>query len=107
VHSTTTLCNVGFPKGIPSVTTEDVWFFIWNCRGIARASFRRNLFTMWQVTGAHMVVLTDTRATGKNAPSLLNNATAMEYFYTEPLGFVGGVFCYMGYIQGSPNKNHW
>jgi len=69
---------------MPCVTIEDVRVFIWNCRGIARASFRPNLFTIQKVTGADIVVLTDTRAAGKNAWSLLNNATTMEYFYTEP-----------------------
>jgi len=91
VHSTTTLCNEGFPECIPSVTTEDVRVFLWNCRGIARASFRPNLFTIREVTGADIVVLTETRTAGKNARSLLNTATTMEYFYTEPQGFVGGV----------------
>jgi len=89
VHSTTTLCNEGFPQGMPCVTTEDVRVFIWNCRGIARASFRPNLFTIREVTGADIVVLTETRAAGKNAKSLLNTATTMEYFYAEPQGFVG------------------
>ena len=28
VHSTTTLCNEGFPEGMPSVTTEYVRVFI-------------------------------------------------------------------------------
>jgi len=39
---------------------------------------------------AQVIVLTDTRAARKNARSLLNEATGMEYFYTEPMGFVGG-----------------
>jgi len=42
------------------------------------------------MTNSQVIVLTDTRAAGKNACSLLNEATVMEYFYTEPLGFVGG-----------------
>jgi len=91
VHSTVTLSNEGFPEYNPAVTTEDVRVFIWNCRGIARASFRPHLFTIREVTGADVVVLTETRAAGKNARSLLNTATTMEYFYTEPHGFVGGV----------------
>ena len=76
---------------MPCVTTTDVRVLIWNCRGIAKASFRSNLFTLREVTGADVVVLTDTRACGKNDRSLLNNATTMEYVYTEPQGFVGGV----------------
>ena len=84
VHRTTTLCNEGFPERMPSVTTEDVRVFIWNCRGIAGASFRPNLFTIHEVTGADIVVLTETRVVGKNARSVLNTASTMEYFYTEP-----------------------
>jgi len=91
VHSTTTLCNEGFLEGMPCVTTEDVRVFIWNCRGIARAPFRPNLLKIREVTGANIVVLTDTCAARKNARSLRNNATTMEYFYTESQGFVGGL----------------
>jgi len=39
---------------------------------------------------SQVIDLTDTRAAGKNTCSLLNEATFMEYFYTKPLGFVGG-----------------
>ena len=84
------LCCEGMPEGIPCVTAEDVRVFVWNCRGIARASFCPNLFTIRSMTNSQVIVLTDTRAAGKNARSLLNEATAMKYFYTEPLGFVGG-----------------
>ena len=43
------------------------------------------------MTSYQVVVLTDTRAAGRNAPRLLNKATDIEYFYVEPLGFVGGL----------------
>ena len=39
---------------------------------------------------AQVIVLTNTRAAGKNARSLLNEATGIEYFYTKPMGFVNG-----------------
>jgi len=91
IHTTTIMCRERMPVGVPPVTTEDVQVFVWNCRGTARASFFPNLFTICLVTNSQVIVLTDTQVAGRNARSLLNEATVMEYFYAEPPGFVGGI----------------
>lgn len=91
IHARTTATTRGMARGVPHSTTKDVRMYVWNCRGMARASFRPDLFTMTSTTDAAVVVLTDTRATGRHARQLLKQATKMNYFYTEPQGFVGGV----------------
>jgi len=90
IHTTSPFSSKGMAVWDPRVTADEVRVVLWNCRGIARASFRPNLFTICSLTNAQVIVLTDTRAAKKNARSLLNKATGMEYFYTEPMGFVGG-----------------
>jgi len=90
IHTTSTLSSEGMAVGDPRVTADEVRVVMWNYGGIARASFRPNLFTICSLMNAKVIVLTDTCAAGKNARSLLNEATSMEYFYIEPMGFVGG-----------------
>ena len=41
--------------------------------------------------GSYVVVLTDTRVGSRNAQRLLDKAHDLNYYYREPLGFVGGV----------------
>ena len=64
-YKTTSMSCEGMPVGVPRVTTEDVIVVVWNYRGIARASFRLNLFTICSVTNSQVIVLTDTRAAVK------------------------------------------
>ncbi|KAJ8433150.1 hypothetical protein Cgig2_007114 [Carnegiea gigantea] len=91
IHTVMSTSHEGLPEGVPRVTSEDVRVVVWNCRGTARAPFRPNLFTLMSMTSSLVVVLTDTHAAGRNARRLLNKANDTEYFYSEPLGFVGGV----------------
>ncbi|KAJ8419729.1 hypothetical protein Cgig2_016201 [Carnegiea gigantea] len=91
IYARTTRSNAEFADGVAQVSTEEVHVFVWNCRGIARASFRPNLFTILSLTYDGVVVLTDTRAACRNARQLLDKAHGLEYFYVEPLGFVGGL----------------
>ncbi|KAJ8431547.1 hypothetical protein Cgig2_029576 [Carnegiea gigantea] len=91
IHARTTRSNAEFTDGVAQVSVEEVHVFIWNCRGIARASFRPNLFTILSLTHCGVVVLMDTRAAGRNERQLLDKAHGLDYFYVEPLGFVGGL----------------
>ena len=67
VHTTATMSAEGMGEGDPRVTADEVRVVLWNYRGIARASFRPNLFTICSLMNAQVIVLTDTRAAGKNA----------------------------------------
>ncbi|KAJ8435884.1 hypothetical protein Cgig2_010917 [Carnegiea gigantea] len=91
VPNATTVNHRGFTSHAPPVTCQDVRIYVWNCRGLARASFRPNLFTMTSITGSYMVVLTDTCVGIRYARRLLDEAHDLNYYYREPLGFVGGV----------------
>ncbi|KAJ8420536.1 hypothetical protein Cgig2_002958 [Carnegiea gigantea] len=76
VQTITTMSPDGMPQGAPIATAEDV-----------RAKLVHNTIC----DGCPVIILTNTRAAGRNARHLLNQATQLEYFNTEPLGFVGGV----------------
>ncbi|KAJ8425361.1 hypothetical protein Cgig2_032877 [Carnegiea gigantea] len=91
VSNATTANHSGFTSRVPPVTCQDVCIYVWNCRGLARASFRPNLFTMTSITGAYVVLLIDTRVGSRNAQRLRDEAHLLHYYYREPLGFVGGV----------------
>jgi len=79
------------PEGVPRTTREDVRITTWNCRGIPRATFRPNLYTLRSMTDAAVVVLTDTRSCGTNAREILNLAHGLNYRHTDTLGFFGGM----------------
>ena len=51
IHTTTTIFDDAMAEGVPPVTTEDVWVFVWNCRGPCRASFRPHLFKILSLMG--------------------------------------------------------
>ena len=46
----TTESKRGLPKGIPVASTKDVCICMWNCRGIPRASFWPDLYTLRRMT---------------------------------------------------------
>ncbi|KAJ8431691.1 hypothetical protein Cgig2_006547 [Carnegiea gigantea] len=91
VSNATTANHPGFISHVPPVTCQDVRTCAWNYRGLIRASFRPNLYTMTSITGAYVVVLTDTRVGSRNVRRLLDEAHHLNYYYREPLGFAGGV----------------
>jgi len=91
VQFTPITCVRGLPQGVRFATSDDVRIYTWNCRGIPRATFRPNLFTLTTMTNSSVVVLTETRACDRNAQQVLRHARGMNYLYTETLGFEGGV----------------
>ncbi|KAJ8426903.1 hypothetical protein Cgig2_024394 [Carnegiea gigantea] len=46
---------------------------------------------MTSITRVYRVVLTDTRVGSRNAQRLLNEAHHLNYYYREPVGFIGGI----------------
>ncbi|KAJ8428679.1 hypothetical protein Cgig2_006353 [Carnegiea gigantea] len=58
IHTRITTKRNGMSRGVPESTTNDVHIYIWNCRGIPRASFKPNLFTMTSMIQANIIVLT-------------------------------------------------
>ncbi|KAJ8429582.1 hypothetical protein Cgig2_023788 [Carnegiea gigantea] len=86
VSNVITTNHRGFTSRVPPVTCQDVRIYVWNCRGLARASLRANLFTITSTTGAYMVV-TDTSVGSHNAGRLLDKAHHLNYYYS----FVEGV----------------
>ena len=46
---------------------------------------------MTSITGAYVVVLTETRVGSRNARRLLDEAHHLNYYCRQPLGFVGGL----------------
>ncbi|KAJ8424004.1 hypothetical protein Cgig2_032388 [Carnegiea gigantea] len=92
VSNATIVYHRGCTSSIPPMTCQEVRIYIWNYRGLARASFRPNLFTMMSITGAYVVVLTDTRVGSRNARRLLDEAHNLKYNYSskvEVSGFIG------------------
>jgi len=81
----------GLPQGVPITTAEDVLITTWNCRGISRATFRPNLYTLSLMNDSAVVMLTDTRSCGTNGGDILNQAHGLNYGYTDTLGFIGGM----------------
>ena len=84
-------CTQGLPAGVPRTAFEEVRIATWNCRGIPRATFRPNLYTLRSTTESAVVVLTETRACGTNAREILNQAHGLNYCYTDTSGFIGGM----------------
>ena len=82
----------GVPSGVPEVSRNEVQICTWNCRGILRASFRPNLYTLQTMTESAVMVITEIRTCQTNARDLLNQAHGLNYLYTDSLGFVGGMF---------------
>jgi len=73
------------------LTTEDVRIYIWNCRGLEGASFRRNLFTMRSMIDSQLLSSPTHVQLHANVCTLLLEVYGMNNFYTKPLGFVGDV----------------
>jgi len=69
----------GVPGGVPHVSRDDVCICTWNCRGLPRASFRANLFTLWTMTQSMVIVLADTRTCQSNAREVLDQAHGLSY----------------------------
>ena len=91
VTSSTTTIYQGFSTRLPPVTFQEVRIYVWNCRVVARVSFRPNLLTMICMAGSSAVVLIDTRVGSRNERRLLNEVHEPHYYYRGPLGFVSGV----------------
>ncbi|KAJ8421661.1 hypothetical protein Cgig2_014342 [Carnegiea gigantea] len=91
VRSAQTLSWEGLTARVPQLTHDDVLIYVWNCRGLTRASFRPNLYTLRSMTGAIVTILTDIRLRGRNTRCLLNEAHGLDCAYSEPLGLIDGV----------------
>lgn len=66
----TTLPWEGMSIEIPCTCTENVRIYVWNCKGIARASFQTSLYIMMSIMGGKVVVL-QTCDGGRNTRRLL------------------------------------
>ena len=62
MEARTTASRRGVPLGVPVARSQDVRICTWNCRGIPRASFRLNLYTLRIMAGSVVVVVTETYA---------------------------------------------
>jgi len=82
----------GVLDGVLQVSRDNVRMRTWNCKGLPRASFHPNLYTLWTMTNLAVMVLTETRTCQRNARELLNQAHGLNYLYKDSLGFVGRVF---------------
>jgi len=78
VQLTTTTSTRGLPQGVPLATHEEVRICTWNCRGIPRATFRPNLYTLRTMTHSNVVVLTEIRASELNVRHLLCQAHGLN-----------------------------
>ena len=82
--------RVGIPPRVPDYSSSDIRIAIWNCRGIARASFLPNLRGLLAVTRAAVIVVTNIRVGYDNAREILRR-TGIDHGFTTPIRFVGGV----------------
>ncbi|KAJ8432414.1 hypothetical protein Cgig2_013828 [Carnegiea gigantea] len=88
VSNATTAYHCGFTSSVPPVTCQEVRIYVWNCRGLAQASFRPNLFTMTSIRGVYVVVLIDTLVMRERS---LTRRTTSTITKGNPLVFLGGL----------------
>ena len=90
VNMVATNNHVGIPPRVPDYSNSDIDIVVWNCRGIACASFLPNLRGLLTVTRATVKVVTNFRVGDDNTREILRR-TGIDHGFTAPIDFVGGV----------------
>ncbi|XP_074282922.1 uncharacterized protein LOC141607470 [Silene latifolia] len=63
----------------------------WNCRGIARPSFKPHLSYLNNAHKADIIILSETRVSGQNAIGIMQNLPFDSFDIVDPVGFSGGI----------------
>ena len=91
--------HIGTLPRVSDYCRSDVWIAIWNCRGIARASFHQHLKRLLSVTRAAVTVVTDIIVEDENTRELLRKLNKNEPWFHRAQRLCWWSFSSIGLIK--------